>query len=197
VARLVSIESIQEVDMTSHSPNDEAHPEHALSRRTALRLLAVAPVAALGAISYRRGLVNAIQSTGTPAASPVACAASPTASPGPAVVVHTIYDPSATESADQLRFDPPHVTIAVGQTITWKNESQMPHTATGDPAQNPVGKSHPEYIELPAGAEPWGSEMLQPGDSYSHTFTVPGEYRYICIPHVLSGMRGTITVTCG
>jgi plastocyanin len=38
--------------------------------------------------------------------------------------------------------------------------------------------------------------MLQPGDSYSHTFTTPGEYRYICIPHVLSGMRGTITVEC-
>lgn len=183
--------------MTSHSPNDEARPGHAISRRIALRLLAVAPVAALGAISYRGAVANAMQSAGTPVASPVPCAATPIASPGPAVVVHTIYDPSAADAADQLRFDPPQVTIAVGQTITWKNESQMPHTATGDPAQNPVAKSHPEYIELPAGAEPWGSEMLQPGDSYSHTFTVPGEYRYICIPHVMSGMRGTITVECG
>ena len=182
--------------MTSHSLDDEARSGHTISRRTVLRLLTLAPVAALGAISYREAVANAIQDTGTPAASPIPCAATPIASPSPAVVVHTIYDPRAADSADQLRFDPPQVTIISGQTITWKNESQMPHTATGDPEQNPVAKSHPEYVELPAGAEPWGSEMLQPGDSYSYTFTTPGEYHYICIPHVLSGMRGSITVKC-
>jgi plastocyanin len=182
--------------MTSHSPGDEARSPRRISRRTVLRLLPVASVAMLGANAYRGAVAKAVQGTGTPAASPVPCAATPIASPGPAVVVHMIYDPSAADAADQLRFDPPHVTIEAGQTITWKNESQMPHTATGDPDQNPVTKSHPEYIGLPAGAEPWGSEMLQPGDSYSHTFTTPGEYRYICIPHVLSGMRGSITVEC-
>jgi plastocyanin len=182
--------------MTSHSPDGEARSRRTISRRTVLRILPVAPVAMLGANSYRGPVANADQVTGTPAASPVPCAATAIASPGPAVIVQTIYDPSAADAADQLRFDPPHVTIEAGQTITWKNESQMPHTATGDPAQNPVAKSHPAYIELPAGAEPWGSEMLQPGDSYSHTFITPGEYRYICIPHVLSGMRGSIAVVC-
>lgn len=166
-----------------------------VSRRTILRFLPALPLGALGVLSSRGAITSAMESA-TPVASPAPCAATPVASPGPAVIVHTIYDPNATESTDQLRFDPPHVTIEAGQTITWKNDSQMPHTATGDPAQNPVGKSHPEYIELPPGAKPWGSKMLQPGDTYSHTFTVPGEYRYICIPHVLSGMRGTITVTC-
>jgi plastocyanin len=95
-----------------------------------------------------------------------------------------------------LRFDPDHVTITVGATITWVNASALPHTATGDPAQNPVATSHPEYVQLPDGAAPWGSKLLQPGESYSHTFTTPGAYHYICIPHVLSGMRGTITVAC-
>lgn len=93
-----------------------------------------------------------------------------------------------------LRFDPEEIRIPPGTTITWLNDSPMPHTATGDPEQNPVAETHPEYIALPEGAEPWGSDLLQPGESYSHTFTVPGEYRYICIPHVLSGMRGTIRV---
>lgn len=169
-------------------------------RRTLLKLLPVAPLAALGLVSSRSGLANALHDAATPEASPVAspvpCAATPSASPGPAVVVQMIYDPSAAKSADQLRFDPPAVTIEAGQTVTWQNGSQMPHTATCDPEQNPVQKSHPEYIQLPPGAEPWGSEMLQPGDSYSYTFTVPGEYKYICIPHVMSGMRGTITVEC-
>ncbi len=168
--------------------NDSTVP---LNRRTVLRALAIAPIVLVADAAGRAALAD-----GTPAASPVPCAATPLASPGPAVDVQMIYDPSAAESAEQLRFEPAQVTIKAGQTITWKNESQMPHTATGDPAQNPVATSHPEYVQLPDGAEPWGSEMLQPGDSYSHTFSTPGEYRYICIPHVLSGMRGTITVEC-
>jgi plastocyanin len=182
--------------MRNHATDESTISHTSSSRRTVLRLLAASPVAALAVVAGRTSPGRAVLAVGTPAASPVACATTPLASPGPAIVVHTIYDPNAKESADQLRFDPAHVTISAGQTITWKNESQMPHTATGDPAQNPVAKSHPDYVQLPTGAEPWGSEMLQPGDSYSHTFTTPGEYRYICIPHVLSGMRGTITVEC-
>jgi len=185
--------------MNIQSSNDGADGKAPINRRTVLGLLASAPVAAAIALSGRSGLGRATAATpasGTPAASPAPCAATPTGSPGPAVVVQTIYDPNAKDSAQQLRFDPPELTIKLGQTVTWKNDSQMPHTATCDPAQNPIAKSHPEYIQLPAGAEPWGSEMLQPGDSYSHTFTVAGEYKYICIPHVMSGMRGTITVEC-
>ncbi len=186
--------------MNIQSSNNEADERASMSRRTVLRLLASAPVAVALALSGRVGLGRATMAatpvSGTPSASPVPCAATPAGSPGPEVVVHTVYDPNAKDSAQQLRFDPSELTIKVGQTVTWKNESQMPHTATCDPAQNPIAKSHPEYIELPAGAEPWGSEMLQPGDSFSHTFTVAGEYKYICIPHVMSGMRGTITVEC-
>lgn len=187
--------------MNIQSSDDEIDAPVTSDRRTVLRMLVAVPVATALAFSGRTlagqpVLAQATPAAGMSAASPVSCAATPLASPGPAIVVHTIYDPTAKESTEQLRFDPPQVTIKTGQTITWKNDSQMPHTATCDPAQNPVEKSHPEYIELPAGAEPWGSKMLQPGDSFSHTFTVPGEYTYICIPHVMSGMRGTITVEC-
>ncbi|MGI8483068.1 MAG: cupredoxin domain-containing protein [Thermomicrobiales bacterium] len=94
----------------------------------------------------------------------------------------------------QLRFDPPQVKIKVGQAVTWINDSPLPHTATGDPAQNPINKSNPEYVQLPQNATPWGSKLLSQGERYSHTFKLPGEYKYICIPHVLSGMRGVILV---
>jgi plastocyanin len=197
VARFL-IGSIQSgvISMNAKAPVESSISPRFLARRTALRLLAASPVTALAVAAGRTSIGRAIPAEGSPVARPVVCVATPLASPGSAIVVHTIYDPNARESADQLRFDPAHVTIKSGQTITWKNESQMPHTATGNPSQNPVVKSHPEYVQLPAGAEPWGSQMLQPGDSYSHTFTTPGEYRYICIPHVLSGMRGTVTVEC-
>lgn len=96
----------------------------------------------------------------------------------------------------QLRFEPMDVTIRVGETVTWRNDGPIPHTATDDPAQNPVAPSHPEYAQLPAGAAPWNSGLLQPSQTFSHAFTIPGVYCYFCIPHVLSGMQGTITVTC-
>jgi plastocyanin len=94
----------------------------------------------------------------------------------------------------ELRFDPETVVIPVGTTVRWINDSPMPHTATGDPEQNPLAATNPDYVTLPDGAEPWGSALLQPGETYEHTFSTPGEYRYICIPHVMSGMHGTIQV---
>jgi plastocyanin len=120
--------------------------------------------------------------TATPAASP---AASPVASPVAAVTV---------KMTSQLRFEPAEVTIQRGEKITWVNASPIPHTTTGDPAKNPVKETRPELAQLPPGAEGWDSGLLNEGQAFSHTFTVTGEYKYFCIPHVLSGMLGTITV---
>lgn len=118
----------------------------------------------------------------SPAASPMA---SPVASPVAAVTV---------KMTSQLHFEPEEVAIQRGETITWTNASPIPHTTTGDPAKNPVKETRPELAQLPPGAEGWDSGLLNEGESFSHTFAVAGEYKYFCIPHVLSGMLGTITV---
>lgn len=94
----------------------------------------------------------------------------------------------------RLRFEPAEVTVKRGETITWVNNSPIPHTTTGDPDKNPVKKTRPELAHLPPGAEGWDSGLLNEGQSFSHTFTVAGEYKYFCIPHILSGMLGKITV---
>jgi plastocyanin len=120
--------------------------------------------------------------TPAPIVSPAASAAGPAA------------DAVTVQMTDQLRFEPEDVAIAVGQTVTWVNASALPHTATDDPAKNPVAEAHPEYAQLPTGAEPWDSGLLQPGQEFTYTFSVPGTYAYFCIPHVLSGMVGTVTV---
>jgi len=101
---------------------------------------------------------------------------------------------ATVEMTDQFRFSPADLTITVGETVTWINTSSMPHTSTDDPAQNPVASTHPEFSQLPDGADAWDSGLLQPGESFSHTFTVAGTYHYFCLPHALSGMLGTITV---
>jgi plastocyanin len=148
------------------------------------------------------GIALIATSAGVPLASRAQLAgedASPEASPGASPAASPQATPEAGAEVTvgftpDLRFDPEELVIHVGTTVRWINDSPMPHTATGDPEQNPVNESNPEYVTLPDGAEPWGSELLQPGGEYSHTFDVPGVYDYICIPHVMAGMRGTITV---
>ncbi len=94
----------------------------------------------------------------------------------------------------ELRFEPSTLTIQAGDSVIWTNDSPIPHTATGDPNQNPLARSRPELVQLPAGAAAWGSPLLNDGEQFVHRFIQPGTYVYICIPHVLSGMRGTIVV---
>jgi plastocyanin len=87
-------------------------------------------------------------------------------------------------------YDPDEIRIVVGDTVTWVNNSDMAHTATADPelARNE------ESVQLPDGAEPWDSGTLEPGEEFSYTFDVPGEYIYFCIPHEVLGQIGTILV---
>lgn len=94
------------------------------------------------------------------------------------------------DMTDALTFAPAQVTITVGGTVTWENPSTVVHTATGDPDN----VADPDNVELPDGAEPWDSGFVQPGDSFSHTFTEPGTYHYVCVPHEGVGMAGTIIV---
>src|SRR5690242_321768 len=44
------------------------------------------------------------------------------------------------------------------------------------------------------GAASFNSGYMQAGQSFSHTFTVPGVYRYVCTLHETAGMKGVIIV---
>ncbi len=89
------------------------------------------------------------------------------------------------------KFDPATVTIPRGGTVTWSNTSTMAHSATDDPAK----AANKANAQLPPGAQPWDSGLLNPGQTWSHTFDVAGTYKYFCVPHESLGMVGTINVT--
>ena len=98
-------------------------------------------------------------------------------------------DPANTiRMTSGLKYEPAELRIQAGQTVHWKNVSIMPHTVTADPA---IAKK-PEHVSLPSGAEPFNSGTIRPGKSFERVFTVPGTYRYFCIPHENSGMVGTV-----
>lgn len=98
---------------------------------------------------------------------------------------------TVVEMTEQLTFSPATVTISVGESVTWKNVSDgIPHTATCDASK----AADPANIQLPAGADPWDSGSMSPGDEFTHTFDVPGRYDYVCLPHETLDMLGTVIV---
>jgi plastocyanin len=77
-----------------------------------------------------------------------------------------------------LTFEPNVVTVPVGSTVTWANQGSAPHTVTGE--------------GFDSGNDP--STWIMGGGSFSFTFTAPGTYNYVCVPHEALGMAGTIVV---
>lgn len=70
-------------------------------------------------------------------------------------------------------FDPASLDVAVGTTVTWKNDDTVPHTVTGDGGT-------------------FGSKPLNPGDTFSYTFTAAGAFPYHCEYH--ANMKATVNV---
>ncbi len=91
---------------------------------------------------------------------------------------------------DKLQFVPNEITIKVGDTVEWQNIGAIPHTVTSDPRRMPSS----ENIKLPNGAEAFDSGWVVRGKSYRYTFSEPGIYRYICLPHERAGMLGIVIV---
>ena len=96
----------------------------------------------------------------------------------------------AVELSDDLRFAPTEITIKAGDTVEWRNIGSVGHTVTADPGRAPGSKN----IALPAGAETFDSGWVKGGQLFRYTFSKPGVYRYICLPHEGAGMLGTVIV---
>ena len=79
-------------------------------------------------------------------------------------------------SAVDFRFSPQTVTIGVGDSVSWSNDGQSPHTVTGSG---------------------FDSGNLNPGQGYSHTFSSAGTFAYHCQYHQGQGMVGTVVVLAG
>lgn len=99
-------------------------------------------------------------------------------------------DTHTIDMTTEFVFDPAELTIRAGDTVTWVVVGDFPHSTTCDPAK----AADPTHAVLPEGAEPWDSGILETGQEFSHTFDVPGDYTYFCIPHESMGMIGTLLV---
>ena len=71
-----------------------------------------------------------------------------------------------------MKFNPPALTVASGDTITFTNDDGMPHTAT-------------------AGDGAFDTGRLNKGESATVTVSATGEHAYKCLVH--PSMKGTVT----
>src|SRR5258708_16349726 len=87
-------------------------------------------------------------------------------------------------------FDPREVTIKVGDTVKWENTGNSVHHATDDHEMVIKG----DDVKSPPGTQAFDSGFMRPGESFTHTFTTPGIYKYVCVAHEASGMIGEVVV---
>jgi LPXTG-motif cell wall-anchored protein len=104
-------------------------------------------------------------------ATPPADAASERSAPERPVLARAAA-PGAVTIAD-FSFRPATVTVDVGDSVTWSNQDDVEHTATGSSGSFDTG-------------------LIEPGASASATFDEAGSFSYICTPHPF--MKGTVVV---
>ena len=102
-------------------------------------------------------------------------------------VVH--IDMRSDEDGAHVWFDPIGVWVKPGATVRWAIKENV-HTVT---AYHPDNDSH--SLRIPYAARPFDSGYLvNPGDGFEVTLSVPGVYDYYCQPHEQGGMVGRIIV---
>jgi plastocyanin len=97
---------------------------------------------------------------------------------GPLGTTVNAQQPAATAmdvKIDNFSFSPATLTIAVGTTVMWTNQDDIPHTvvSTDDPRA-------------------FRSKVLDTDEKFSYTFTKAGTFAYFCSVH--PKMTGTVVV---
>lgn len=77
-------------------------------------------------------------------------------------------------SEDPADYSANVIEVKVGDTVTWTNDDTTAHTVTAEDGS-------------------FDSGLMNPGGSWSHTFTEAGEFEYFCTPH--PWMRARVIVT--
>ncbi|MEW6475885.1 MAG: plastocyanin/azurin family copper-binding protein [Actinomycetota bacterium] len=83
----------------------------------------------------------------------------------------------AGSQSEPLKFLPAEITVPVGATVEWVNETDIPHDVVADDGSfNSDG-------------------TFGRGEKFQFKFTKPGTFTYYCTPHKDAGMKGVVNVT--
>jgi plastocyanin len=91
---------------------------------------------------------------------------------------------SGSSSLTDTAYQPNPIQVSVGNTVTWTNNDSQPHTVTSGSNGQPDNKFN---------SSPNFNPLLNPGQTFSFTFTQAGDYPYFCMLH--PNMVGTVSVS--
>lgn len=80
-------------------------------------------------------------------------------------------------SDEPLKFLPAEISVPVGGTVQWFNDTEIQHDVSADDGSFD------------------SKGLLGKGQKYEFTFTKAGEFKYFCTPHKDAGMKGVVKVT--
>lgn len=85
------------------------------------------------------------------------------------------------------RFDPAKAHVPVGSTVAW----------IVDGGAHDVNAENGEFTSADTGQKDANGYpmLLQPGQTWTHTFNATGTFTYWCHTHHESGMKGVLTIT--
>jgi LPXTG-motif cell wall-anchored protein len=99
------------------------------------------------------------------------------------VIAFAAMASAASVSMGDNFYSPTTVTIPVGDSVTWTNNGQAPHTVTADNGSFDSSPDCPGNI----------NSCMFNGDTYTRTFNSAGTFGYTCKVHGAS-MSGTVVV---
>jgi len=155
-----------EASLTRSGPTQQ--PRRRRWRIAALAAASTATLVGCGGSASGSGSPPAPSTTAAGTPSTAAAGIAGAGAPSPAAAA------TAGVGIVNFKFTPASLTVKVGTTVVWTNNDAIAHTVnfTTEGINSPVLNQH---------------------DQFTHTFTAPGTYDYICSIHPF--MHGSVTVT--
>ncbi len=95
------------------------------------------------------------------------------------VIPFGAYNPELNTPAE-VWFDPPTISIKVGDSVTWVNDDREGHTVTSGQGSGRFGWMSDDFGQADGFFD---SLRFLPGDSWSYAFQEKGVFRYFCTIH--------------
>jgi plastocyanin len=127
---------------------------------------------------------------------PAEQAAAP-AAPAAAPMTGTVHEVQMAQVGADYKFVPADITIKSGDAVKFVNQQAMAHNIQFYPDSIPAGAAAILDANMPNRMGPLAANLIMAqGETYTISFAgAPvGLYKFTCLPHMATGMHGSITV---